>query len=80
MPGRCDTKNLDRPCARDSPQSRRETGSEVLRLGADESTPLETLALVTGTRWRVEEFFEDGKDDFGMSDYEALRGPAGIIT
>jgi SRSO17 transposase len=38
---------------------------------ADESTPLETLALVTGTRWRVEEFFEDGKGDFGMSDYEA---------
>lgn len=38
---------------------------------ADESTPLSTLALVTGTRWRVEEFFEDGKGDFGMSDYEA---------
>ena len=38
---------------------------------ADESTSLETLALVTGTRWRVEEFFEDGKGDFGMSDYEA---------
>ena len=38
---------------------------------ADESTPLETLALVTGTRRRVEEFFEDGKGDFGMSDYEA---------
>jgi hypothetical protein len=38
---------------------------------ADEGTPLETLALVTGTRWRVEEFFEDGKGDFGMSDYEA---------
>jgi SRSO17 transposase len=39
--------------------------------GADESTPLETLALVTGTRWRVEEFLEDGKGNFGMSDYEA---------
>ena len=38
---------------------------------ADESTPLSTLALVTGTRWRVEEFFEGGKGDFGMSDYEA---------
>ena len=38
---------------------------------ADENTPLETMALVTGTRWRVEEFFEDGKGDFGMSDYEA---------
>ena len=29
------------------------------------------MALVTGTRWRVEEFFEDGKGDFGMADYEA---------
>lgn len=38
---------------------------------ANESTPLSTLALVTGTRWRVEEFFEGGKGDFGMSDYEA---------
>lgn len=38
---------------------------------ADENTPLETMALVTGTRWRVEELFEDGKGDFGMSDYEA---------
>jgi len=38
---------------------------------ADEETPLGTLALVTGTRWRVEEFLEDGKGDFGMSDYEA---------
>lgn len=38
---------------------------------ADEQTPLETMALVTGTRWRVEEFFEDGKGDFGMADYEA---------
>jgi SRSO17 transposase len=38
---------------------------------ADQSTSLETLALVTGTRWRVEEFFGDGKGDFGMSDYEA---------
>jgi SRSO17 transposase len=38
---------------------------------ADEHTSLETMALVTGTRWRVEEFFEDGKGDFGMSDYEA---------
>jgi len=37
----------------------------------DENTALEEMALVTGTRWRVEEFFEDGKGDFGMSDYEA---------
>jgi SRSO17 transposase len=38
---------------------------------AEEHTPLERMALVTGTRWRVEEFFEDGKGDFGMADYEA---------
>ena len=29
------------------------------------------MALVTGTRWRVEEFFEHGKGDFGMAGYEA---------
>jgi SRSO17 transposase len=38
---------------------------------ADGNTSTETLALVTGSRWRVEEFFEDGKGDFGMADYEA---------
>ncbi len=38
---------------------------------ADESTPLETLALVSGTRFRVEEFFEESKGAFGMADYEA---------
>lgn len=39
--------------------------------GADEQTPLEPMALVTGTRWRVEEYFEDGKGELGMADYEA---------
>jgi SRSO17 transposase len=38
---------------------------------ADGNTPTEHMALVTGTRWRVEEFLEDGKGDFGMADYEA---------
>ena len=38
---------------------------------ADEQTPWETLALVTGTRFRVEEYFEDGKTHLGMADYEA---------
>jgi SRSO17 transposase len=33
--------------------------------------PLEPMALVTGVRWRVEEFFEDGKGHLGMSQYEA---------
>ena len=32
---------------------------------------LETMALVTGVRWRVEEFFEDGKGQLGMAQYEA---------
>lgn len=36
---------------------------------ADE--PLETMALVTGTRYRVEEFFEEGKSYLGMAHYEA---------
>jgi len=38
---------------------------------ASEETPLETLALVSGCRWRVEEFFEDAKGYLGMADYEA---------
>ncbi len=38
---------------------------------ADEKTPWETLALVAGTRFRVEEYFEDGKMHLGMADYEA---------
>lgn len=33
-------------------------------------TPLETLALVSGCRMRVEEFFEDGKSHLGMASYE----------
>ena len=33
--------------------------------------PLEMMALVTGVRWRVEEFFEDGKGQLGMAQYEA---------
>jgi SRSO17 transposase len=36
---------------------------------ADE--PLETMALVTGTRYRVEEYFEEGKGYLGMAQYEA---------
>ncbi len=38
---------------------------------ANEQTPWETLAMVTGTRFRVEEYFEDGKTHLGMADYEA---------
>ncbi len=38
---------------------------------ADAETPWQTLAMVTGTRFRVEEYFEDGKTHLGMADYEA---------
>ena len=38
---------------------------------ADADVPLATLAAVTGVRWRVEEFFEDGKGSLGMRDYQA---------
>ena len=34
-------------------------------------TPWQTLALVSGTRIRVEEYFQDGKTHLGMADYEA---------
>lgn len=38
---------------------------------AAEDEPLETMALVTGTRYRVEEYFEEGKGYLGMAQYEA---------
>jgi SRSO17 transposase len=38
---------------------------------ADADEPLETMALVTGTRYSVEEFFGEGKGYLGMSQYEA---------
>ena len=38
---------------------------------ATEDEPLQTMALVTGTRYRVEEFFEEGKGYLGMAQYEA---------
>jgi SRSO17 transposase len=37
---------------------------------ADETTTLKEMALAAGTRWRVEEFFEDAKGHLGMADYE----------
>ncbi len=37
---------------------------------AEADVPLETMALVTGSRWRVEEFFEDAKGQLGMAHYE----------
>jgi SRSO17 transposase len=38
---------------------------------AREATPWQNMAMVTGTRIRVEEYFEDGKMHLGMADYEA---------
>jgi SRSO17 transposase len=38
---------------------------------ADKEVPLETVALVSGSRWRVEEFLEDAKGQLGMGHYEA---------
>jgi SRSO17 transposase len=38
---------------------------------AGEEEPLATMALVTGTRYSVEEFFEEGKGYLGMAQYEA---------
>jgi SRSO17 transposase len=38
---------------------------------AEADVPLETTALVTGSRWRVEEFLEDAKGQLGMTHYES---------
>jgi SRSO17 transposase len=37
---------------------------------ASAETPWETLAAVSGARFRIEEFFEDAKMHLGMADYE----------
>jgi SRSO17 transposase len=37
---------------------------------AEETVSLETLALVSGCRFRVEEFLGEGKSNLGMADYE----------
>ena len=37
---------------------------------APEDTPLETLAYVGGSRWRIETEFETEKSDVGMDEYE----------
>lgn len=47
-------------------------GGEVMYYvsNAPAETPLEILAVVSGCRQRVEEYFEDGKTHFGMGHYE----------
>ena len=37
---------------------------------APEDTPLDTLAYVGGSRWRIETEFETGKSDVGLDEYE----------
>ena len=37
---------------------------------APEDTPLETLAYVSGSRWRIETEFETEKNDVGLDEYE----------
>ena len=37
---------------------------------APEDTPLETLAFVGGSRWRIETEFETEKSDVGLDEYE----------
>lgn len=50
-----------------------EPGAEIKYYvsNAPAETKLETLALVTGCRYRVEEFFCEGKSYLGMAQYEA---------
>jgi len=43
---------------------------------AGEETTLDEFALVAGTRWRVEEYFEDAKTHLGMADYETRAWPS----
>jgi len=43
---------------------------------AGEETPWEDLAMVSGTRFRVEEYFEDAKMHLGMADYETRAWPS----
>ena len=47
---------------------------------APENTPLETLAYVGGSRWRIETEFETGKSNVGLDEYETRTGRAGITT
>ena len=42
---------------------------------APEDTPLETLAYVGGSRWRIETEFETQKSDMGLDEYETRTWP-----
>lgn len=47
---------------------------------APDDTPLETLAYVGGSRWRIETEFETEKGDVGLDEYETRTWPAGSTT
>ena len=47
---------------------------------APEDTPLETLAYVGGSRWRIETEFETEKSDVGWTSTRPAPGLAGITT
>ena len=38
-----------------------------------QSTTLEELVRVAGTRWRIESCFEEAKDGFGLAQYEVRK-------
>ena len=46
------------------------SGPRYYLSNATEDTPLETLAYVGGSRWRIETEFETGKSDVGLDEYE----------
>lgn len=41
-----------------------------------ETTTLEELVWVAGTRWRIESCFEETKDSFGLDEYEVRKWDA----
>ncbi len=47
---------------------------------APEDTPLETLAYVGGSKWRIETEFETDKSDVGLDESRPAPGLAGITT
>ena len=52
------------------PQNRDVSEPRYYLSNAPEDTPLETLAYVGGSRWRIETEFETEKSDVGLDEYE----------
>ena len=68
----CDRPAGASPAKSTGPSSRNRDGSEprYYLSNAPEDTPLETLAYVGGSRWRIETEFETEKSDGGLDEYE----------